>query len=172
MIACRFDQTYELEWSQPSAFSSSFELKSGDALVGTLEFQKIFGSLAVGRTARGAWTFKRRGFLRATIGARVEGQDDDIAVYEPNWSGTKGAITLAGGAAYRWHAANFWGSIWSLENPAGQPVFSLKTRGVFHSGAEVKLEPAGREDPNLEWLLLMGWHIVILHMRDSAAAAS
>jgi hypothetical protein len=172
VISYRFEQAYELEWTQPSALSNNFELKAGDSVAATLVFQKVFGSLAVGHTAADAWTFKRRGFLRATIGARVEGQESDIAVYEPNWSGTKGAITLSGGASYQWHSASFWGSEWQLVNPAGAAVYTLKTRGVFHHGAVVKVEPAGREDPNLAWLLLLGWHIVILHMQDSSHAAT
>ena len=62
---------FALEWSQTSVMSQSYELRGDDQVVATLEWEKLIGSLATARTADGAWTFKRSGFLTPMVTVRA-----------------------------------------------------------------------------------------------------
>ncbi len=95
-----------LEWGQPSAFSRSYELRRGDRVTGTLEFESTFGSRATARTEASRWTFKRTGFFSPKVTARVEGTEAEVALYEPGWSGTRGTLYLAGGERLQFRASN------------------------------------------------------------------
>jgi len=68
--------------------------------VGSLEFSGAHGSLAVARSAKGSWTFKRSGFLRPKITIRRAGSDLDYAFESMNWSGG-GRLQIVGGESFR-----------------------------------------------------------------------
>ncbi len=69
-----------LVWKQGAATQRHYELRAGEALVAELDFLKAFGTLARGRAASGAWTFKRTGFLSPVVTARSEGGSEDCAL--------------------------------------------------------------------------------------------
>ena len=171
MIDLDPNQVHGLEWRQPGAFARSFELRRGDALLGTLKFTKTFGSLAEGRTSRAAWSFKRNGFFSTNATARVLGTEQDIAVYQPNWTGSKGMVTLAGGERLILKNTSFWGGDWGWYTESDNPLVLFKSRGVFHHGSDISVEEPARRRPDLPLLLLFGWYVLVLHQEDSAATA-
>jgi hypothetical protein len=172
MIAFDPKQSYGLEWHQDSAFSRRYQLKSGDSVLAELAFAKVFGTLAEASTARFNWTFKRRGVFTSSVAARIAGQENDVAVYRPNWTTTKGLLRLASGEEFELHTANFWASEWVLSVCDGAPLLEYHNRGFLKHGASVELEPAGREHPQLELLITLVWYILLLHQMDSAASTS
>ena len=160
-----------LEWKQQSAFGRYYELKGGDTVYATLEFVKRFGSLAEARTAGGTWTFKRRGMMSPAVSARTPGSESDLAVYKPNWSSSKGELTLASGEKLLFRSESFWGSDWILTDGAGQPLLRFVTRGVFKHGAEVTAEPAGRARPDMPLLATFCWYLLLLYLEDAGGSA-
>jgi hypothetical protein len=170
MIAFDARQLSSLEWKQPGAFSRSYELRAGDSLLATLHFVKMLGSLAEATIQGSQWTFKRSGFLSPKVTARVAGSEADIALYEPNWSSTKGLFRLAGGEVLDFRAANFWGSEWSLSSSRGDMLLRYHTKGMLHAGAELEVSPAARERPDLALMLLLTWYVLVLHREDGSTA--
>jgi hypothetical protein len=165
-------QLGELEWSQPSAFSRQYELRSGDSLLATLKFVTAFGSLARAETAACAWTFKRSGFFSPRVTARVEGSQTDVALYEPNWSGSKGSFLFPGSCRLLLRAANFWASEWIVSSEPGETLLRFHQSGVFHHGAKVDVEPPARSFEHLALLLTLSWYVLTLHQQDHAAAGA
>jgi hypothetical protein len=160
-----------LEWKQQSAFGRFHELKGGDTVYAAVEFVKRFGSLAEARTAGGAWTYKRRGMMSPAVSARAPGSETDVAVYKPNWSSSKGELTLASGEKLQFRSESFWGKDWLLITEAGQPLLRFATRGVMKHGAEVTLEPACRERADLPLLITFCWYLLLLYIEDMSGAA-
>ncbi|MBI5083889.1 MAG: hypothetical protein HZB13_04750 [Acidobacteria bacterium] len=169
MIPIQRNQLAGLEWRQPGAFSRTYELRAGDSLLARLEFKKTFGTLAEAETAQGKWSFKRTGFLSPLVSARVLGEEADIAIYKPSFSGQKGALRLAGGETLALHTMGFWGSEWALTAAGGEQLLRFHNKGLVHHGADIDVGEAARNREDLELLLTMAWYILVLHMADSNA---
>ncbi|MGC4053394.1 MAG: hypothetical protein QM757_29175 [Paludibaculum sp.] len=172
MIPIRSTQLGGLEWKQPSAFARAYELKSGDSVLATVNFRKVFGTLAEAATADQNWTFKRTGFLTPLVTARVAGSEEDVAHYKPGLMGTKGEIHLAGGEVLHMKSTNFWGSQWALMSAQGDPLIRFHSQGMLKHGAHVEVEPVARERADLPLLLTLCWYVLALHQQDSAATTA
>lgn len=145
-----------------------YQLMDGSSNYASLAFQSAFGSLAEARTASASWTFKRRGFLQPTVGVRVAGNEEDIAVYTPHWTHRKGAIRLASGESLLLHSEGFWGARWVLSTEDGKPLVHFANHGALKKGCEVSLEPGVRGREDLGLLLSLSWYLLLLHMQDAA----
>ena len=161
-----------LAWRQPSGWSRKFELRSGETLVATLEFQSAFGSLAVGTVSDAQWTLKRQGFFNPQATIRKAGSDENLGVYTPNWTGHKGVLTLNDGSSLRLKSTNFWGWEWAWHDEADKPLVRFHNRGLLRHGADVEVEPEARRRPDLSLLVTLGWYLLFLYQQDSAAVVA
>ena len=171
MLPIQANQLAGLEWSQPSGFSRRYELKAGDTMLAELAFQKTFGTLAEATTAESVWTCKRSGFLTPHVTARLAGSEADVAVYEPNWTSTKGRLRI-GGEVLELKVGNFWGTQWVVLDSQGAEIMRLKNQGVLHHGATVEVSEKARSRADMALLLTMVWYILLLHMQDTAAVVA
>ena len=96
----------ELKWTQPKRLKRYFELLCGDDRIGTLRWEKSFGSLATAEASEGQWTFKRGGFWGWRVTVRESGSAETIAMFELSLAldstcGT-GSLQYRGGQRIRW----------------------------------------------------------------------
>lgn len=166
-----------LEWVQLKAMERRFELRAGEETLGSLEFQSAFGSLAVADCGTERWTFKRVGFFRPRVTIRREGEQQDLAVYRPKWSGSEGVLEISSGRTYTWQTANFWATRYVLAGEDGQALVSYQSglddnqiKDLFKSQARVEISPAAARLPELPLLVCAGWYLILLYKEDSAAA--
>lgn len=171
------EYTQNLEWTQPKAMERLFELRSGERVLASLEFQSSFGSLAVAACGEERWTFKRVGFFRPRVTIRREGEQKDLAVYRPKWTSSEGTLEFFGGQTYVFQTANFWATRYVLASADGQVLVSYQSgleenhlKDIFKSQARVEIDPAAANLPELPLLVCAGWYLIILHKDDSAAA--
>ena len=158
------------EWKQPSAFARTFELRSDDSLVATLHFPKTFGTLAEAVWGEHQWTFKRQGFLRPRITARLSGSEQELALYEPNWTGAKGVLHGPGTRIFLWESVNLFGSEHRWRCAESGPLLHFTQKGVLRSGAEVDVTDAGQREEHLNLLVLLGWYLVLMAQEEASAA--
>lgn len=178
MLSLPLASSVPLEWIQPKTFQNRYELRAGENLAATLEFPKTFGSLAIATAADGRWTFKRVGFFNPRITVRVEGQEAELAVYHPKWTGTEGKLQISSGEVFTWKVANFWATqfVWL----AGDQPLILFRPGVedthmsdwFKNQARVEIQPEAGSLKQVSLLVLMGWYLMILKQQDDAAATA
>jgi len=162
-----------LKWSKRKGVRKQFELSSGDEKLGTLVWQKTFGSLARAETPEGTWTFKRSGFIRPRVTVRLPDSDRDVAVYIPSWMGD-GALQFETGERFTWNKQGFWKPIWSfVDESSGKPVITFSPlRGLFAKGTDVTIERAPRSKATGRLLVSLGWYLILLAEDDSAIAAA
>ena len=168
-----------LEWVQPKSLQNRYELRAGDALYAVIEFLKLFGSLATAISADGRWTFKRVGFFNPRISIRNAGEETDLGMFYPRWTGTEGKLQMANGAAFTWKAANFWATQFAWQMEAGEP-FIVYRQGVedatisdwFKTQARVEVRPEARSLPQISLLVMLGWYLMILKQQDDAGAVA
>lgn len=157
-----------LLWVQPARLKQFFELRAGDVVVATLRFERA--SLATGETADQQWTFKREGFWHPRVTVRVHGSDDNVALFNPAWTGG-GTLELQGRTTH-FGAANFWHSQWTWEQVKDTPLVRFKSHaGLLKTEGEVEIEGDAARSPDLPLLVVLGWYLLILFGRDAAASA-
>lgn len=172
MIGFDARQLSGLEWHQESTFGQRYHLKSGDSVMAELTFPKVLGTLAEAKTASAAWSFKRRGVFTTVIGARRLGEEREIATYQPNWSSSKGLLKLENGEEFHLKTANFWASEWALATVDGQEMLRYHNQGFLKHGARLDVSDRAKQHPQLQFLILLTWYILVMYQRDSSAAVT
>jgi len=158
-----------LQWHRPSLFKAEYELKSGDALVATLRFRSAWGTFATAQSDDGCWTFKRVGFWQTRATIRPCGSEEEIASFRNNtWSGG-GTLLFPDGRQYPANT-NFWQTQYEFKTEAGESLIHYRNRGLFGSSAEVTILPKAQEVPELPWMVMLGWYLIVMMQNDSAAA--
>lgn len=160
----------ELHWISGAGARRAWVLKSETGEVGRLRFQKLFGSLAVGETATGIWTFKREGFFQPRVTVRREGETagQNEALFAPGWGGA-GPVTFASGARFLCKPGGWWRSNWQFGLMHGTaPLLQLEGMG---RGSRVTIGAEARELAELPVLLLLGCYIAVLAREDEEAAS-
>ncbi len=92
----------DLCWIQPKGLGRHFELWAGDDVLATLQFETLCGSLATATSAEGSWTFKRVGFFNPRVTVRKAGEEVNLAVYTPKWTGREGILEFPDGRVFHW----------------------------------------------------------------------
>lgn len=166
------------EWLQPRAMAQHYELRAGEILMATLTFRSSFGTLATAEAAGGRWTYKRVGFLNPRVTIRVDGSEEDLAVYVPRfWGG--GTLTFGDGLAFEWKPTNFWSTQWAFLDASGNVVMSFKAgvrrrklSDVFKTQFTLHVLPdaAGRDAISI--LVTLGMYLLILQHHDAAGATA
>ncbi len=161
-----------LIWAQPQAMSRHYELSCGESLIGSLDFEKSCGSLAVAEVSPKRWTFKRVGFLAPRVTVRNANSEADLAIFRPQWGGG-GTVEIRGSLQFQWRCANFWQTQWVFLRSDHQPVMNFSHRqGLLKASAKIAIDPAAPTDSEVPLLLALGWYLMILGADDAAAVAA
>lgn len=160
-----------LHWIQPRVLGRVWELRCGDDVVATLAFRSAFGSFAAAASADGSWTFKRVGFWQTRATVRVEGGTDDLAVFEHDTWSRGGTLTLAGLRSLR-VTTNLWQSKIEFLAEDETVLFRYLTEGFLRQESQLEVTPSLERVPEMPWLILFGWYLVVMMHEDSAATAA
>lgn len=161
----------ELEWVQLRAWKMEYELRAGDELSATLRFRSSFGSFATAESADGCWTFKRVGFWKPRVTIRGCGTDLDIAIFKNNtWSGG-GTLEFPDGRKIL-ASTNFWQTNFEFKTEAGEELVRFKTGGLVRLSAKVEIQPDQAGKPELPWVVMLGWYLVVMMYVDTVTATS
>ena len=162
---------HRLEWVQPRALKMYYELRSDNELIATLGFRSLLGSFATAESADGCWTFKRIGFLQTRATIRACGSDAEIATFKNNtWSGG-GTLTLADGREFL-VTTNVWQTQLEIQTTAGEVLVHLQTGGFWQNSASVDVTPIGLQMPELPWMTLFAWYVIVMMQMDAGGAAA
>ncbi len=160
-----------LSWTQPHLFQQDYQLADGESPLATLDFRNSFGSLATARHAKGCWTMKRLGFLRTRV--EIRQCDSEAAVgtfHNSTWSGG-GTLVLPDGRELPANS-NFWHSRFQFTDSTDRALVRYTMGGVLRLNGEMEITPEGASMPEMAWIPMLGWYLVIMMRRDSAAASA
>jgi len=172
-------EKHELFWEQPSVMDRSFVLRSGEDIIGTLDFTSAFSSLGEATLGGEKWTFRKGGFLSPKVSVRRSGSKIDLAIYEPDWTGTQGEVRFSTGELYNWSVASIWGTMYTINREDGLELIAYlsgskkkKFSNIFKQQAQMIIAPEAWQIKELPILVLLGWYLVILHHEDSTTVAA
>jgi hypothetical protein len=167
MIPLTTTLTAPLAW-QAERGGRAFALRSGDAVAATLAFEKASGSLATARTARGAWTFKRAGFLQPRVTVREAGGELDLAVFVPTWTGS-GEVEFRSGTRVHWRSYGFWSREWAFVRGADERLVTFRPEEEAPKlDAVVEVSSAARAMPETDVLLCLGIYLRALAVQEAS----
>jgi hypothetical protein len=149
-----------------------YELWGGQDLLARLKWTKDSGSLAIGESAQNVWSFKRIGFFATQVSVRVEGTEDTVAMFSPNWRGD-GKVTLSDNRGFVWKSTAFWKANYLLTDESGTVIFSIKhSSSISPDTAEVRLGPARVDNSTLALLVMLAMYVGVLAIQDGADSAT
>ncbi len=159
----------EIRWVQPKAFTQEYELQAGGEIAATLRFRRSFRSFATAESADGAWTFKRAGLFRTRVIIRIVGLETDLAVFKYSIWKRGGTLEISNGRRYR-ADSNFWMTRYAFHDESSEGLVRFRQiRGVLHRSSIVEIDPAAAKRPELPWLVILGWYLVVMMHRDAAS---
>ena len=151
----------ELRWVHSHLPNPEYELRAGDEVLSRISYKGALSSQVRAETAAGLWTFERTG-LRQAITILALDAHTELASVKRGMNG-QATLLLPDGREYRWQCSSFWHDVWLWLNDEGTPLLHLKR------GADVQLESAARDLPELALLATLAWY---LHKQQEEEAAS
>jgi hypothetical protein len=178
----RKDKSLRVRLLQPSAAKRTYQLieheDPGGEPIGSLTWEKRWGSLAIADSATGKWTFKRQGFLRPVVTARkITEPDKDFAKFHFNLGGS-GTLILYDSKqqTFKWSRKGILRPEFKLTSIEKGKKTNLLAQFKPYSKitkfeADIMLEQQAFLTNELELLMLMGAYLLILLRYDEEEAA-
>ena len=154
----------ELRWVHPHRLRPEYELRAGNELLARLSSKGALSSRVRAETADGHWMFERTG-LRQAITIRALDAHTELASVKRGMNG-QATLLFPGGREYRWQCSSFWHDVWLWSNSEGTPLLHLKR------GAQVQLEAAAPDLPELALLATLAWYLHKQHEEEAASVAA
>ena len=160
-----------LEWKQTGRSGGHFELLGGGQALATLDWPRALGGgPASGRFDDRAFSFKRSGFIDRKI--KVTSAPFDQEVLTADLGSRDQRILFADGSAYTISRVSWTDRNWQVVDANGAPMAMITVRhGLMRTDGDVNVVAERQRDPHLPMLIVLGWLIIVLRSRDSAAAA-
>jgi len=160
--------TGTLTWSTvPKSRPRTYTLTQGTAVVGKLSWQKDWGSLVLGETRTGSWSFKRVGFFNTRVSIRTAGTEQEVAAFHPHLFGG-GWAELSGNHMWRLQAKGLFKQTYEFVDHSGRVALTLKPNG---DNAEVTFADLSLDERTASLLTLLIWYVALLANEDADTTA-
>ena len=168
----------DVHWVQQKTMQKSFELLTGERVIGTLQFHHALSTRAEVQTSFQCWSFKRTGFPKTRISIRKSNGEQDFAIFSPYLFGN-GVLQIENGHSFNWAPLNFWRTQWMFYEAGDLPILQFlsgsrksKLSDLFKTQAEVEIMDASISNEQLCLLVPLGFYLFVLHSNDTAIAAA
>jgi hypothetical protein len=162
---------FTLTWTKPKIFKSKYELRFGDELIATLCFKNIFSSAAIAESGDGCWTLEQVGFFRKRTIIRLLNSGTVIGTFRKNTWKEGGFLELANGRKFM-AIASRWKKTIEFQTDVREKLIFTKGYGVFRPFAKVQMYRKCLHIPELSWMVMLGWYLIIKMKQDPAAHAA
>jgi hypothetical protein len=161
-----------LRWTRTGQ-PHSYELRSGEDPVATLHWEHPVETHAIAEAEGIRWVVKRRGFVAPVVSVSDPATGKDLALLHLHLNIS--LLQVTGGASYRWTRTGFWLPAWEFQEPNGGELvdFEPVREETRLEGGLIEVSPAGRTNPSLLLLLVLGWYFIVQSwIEDDAVSAS
>ncbi|MEO5618878.1 MAG: hypothetical protein ABIS67_14010 [Candidatus Eisenbacteria bacterium] len=166
LLAVDWARVEKLEWVQPGLLARNWELTAEGGTVARVQSRGLWKQGFDAQTREVSWRIHEPMFGPVSIHRGEE--SEPIAVARIGWRGG-GRIDRAAGPALEWRRPGWRSQSHVLANAERFPMFELRTGiQLFRAGGSLHLEDAGRELPDLEALILLGWSLLMIARRHAS----
>lgn len=147
----------ELSCAKTGFFNSQYEIHAGDRCIGAFRLNGLFRPTVNATTDEGAWFFEPE---ERSIVVRSQHPLRDLATVDLSFSDHGGILRFPDGRAFIF-SSDFWKGRAEFQTPSGDPVVRFRFHGMFRPSAEIDILEGGRKLPELPWLLMLGWSLIV-----------
>ena len=164
----------ELLWKPRSLFSRTHDLVDpevdGGEPFATLVWRPglLIRGPAEAQSGDGRWIFRRRGFFRTVVLVMPPDGAVPLGTLRRYWR--RAVLRFEDGRQFVWRRESLFSTVWRFEDGNGTAVLRLKTRFPFpRHTARVELESSSAPAADRALLACLGWYLLLLARRRSAA---
>lgn len=165
-------QGHALLWIKPTWSRREFELRTGDAVLGTLVWKR--GSQALAEWGESRYRFDRKGWINPRITVRRDASEPEASQPLATFSPRGGILTILDGRTFLWKKSQTTstGRRWTGEHVwiDGSGAELVRFLPAKHSSVEVFLPPETSPQPDLPLLTLLGQYLIALASQDAETA--
>jgi hypothetical protein len=166
-------QGRDLLWVKPKWSRRAFELRTGEAVLGTLVWKR--GSQAVAQWGEFRYRFDRKGWFNQRITVHVDASGQETSEPLATFSPRGGILAAPDGRTFvwkkpqrsstgrRWHSEHIWVD--------GTGTELVRFRPLKHSSVEVIMPQLISAQPELPLLTLLGQYLIALASQDAETAS-
>ena len=154
---------------KPDFWKRRYEFKVNSTSLASLSFEKFYAECAVGKSQRNSWKFSTKGFWKSFLISKSDNNpSQDLSI--PCKQGYKLKFSPSPKETFQLEKKGWWKSTWAWKlNDAvfmefKSNAYSRKNRGTVIMHYD--------KHPLNEWLLLMGWYIILKTEARAAAMAA
>jgi hypothetical protein len=147
----------ELSCVKTGLFNSQYEIHAGDRCIGALRLSGLFRPTVNATTNDGAWFFEPG---ERSVVVRSQHPLRDLATVDLSFSDHGGILRFPDGRALIF-SSDFWKGRAEFQTPSGDPVVRFRFHGMFRPSAGIDVLEGGKRLPELSWLLMLGWSLIV-----------
>lgn len=161
-----------LTWHKTSLFGRDYELLAGDQVVARLERRGFFNvTTQILEAGEPLLEIRQSGIFTRSVHVKLlTYRFPAIVEAETSWQGHS-YFVFDDGRRFTLRVENFWQTVWQLYDEDEQPLVGIK-RQTWGTGGTVTVFDSDLETDELNLLLYLCWHVVVMKMEESAAAAA
>lgn len=154
------------------AASETFELRDGNAVIGTLRYDRKRSSRVEAEEGEHRWALEQEPFAPNLIKIYDAASRRGVATYEGNTAHTaiQGSLRFVEGRHLYWVDEGNRGQIWLFQMEGGQPIVRFQEREG--QGLVADFYAVASQEPHLPLLLLLGYHLRRLATNAPKAGAA
>lgn len=161
-----------LTWRKTSLFGRDYELLAAEQIVARLQRRGFFNvTTQVLEAGEPVLEIRQRGIFTRSVHVKpFTYRFPTLADAETSWKGDT-YFMLDDGRRFTLRVENFWQTIWQLYDEDDLPIARIN-RETWGNGGSITIFDAELKADELNLLLYLCWHIVVMKMEESAAAAA
>jgi hypothetical protein len=141
---------------------SESQISSQGVVLGVLSYDRTSVARFTASSSGKSWTFARAGLLAPRIVVQDGDSNAPAATLALAWRGG-GVITMPDGGAVRLSPKGFWRSQWTLTDPEGETILTIKPDfGRGEPTAAVEAEPSQSMSRMIPLLTAVCWYAILL----------
>ena len=136
---------------------SRYEIRTRDRCIATVQLSGLFRPTVSATTGEGVWFFEP---VERSLVVRSQHPLRDVATVDLGFSDHGGILRFPDGRVLIF-SSDFWRGCAEFQTPSGDPVVRFRFHGMFRPSAEIDVLEGGRKLPELSWLLMLGWSLIV-----------
>ena len=153
----------KLKWVQPHSFRLEYELHAQGSIIATLRYPRFFDPFAIAESGGESWTFKGGKIRQPIVSIRTDRAETNVGVFRKNLWASSGILEISDGRRYLATVSGSRLSRYDISTEAGQILVSYtNVWGVLHGSGETLVHRAAEGLAELPWIVLLGWHLVLV----------